>query len=434
MAGVPAQRLVAWLDCRSGAAGDMLLGALLDAGAPLDPVQRAVAALGMGEVGLTVRRVRRHGLVATKLDVRTGGQHREPPVRGWREVRELLEDAALPEQVRARSLDVFGRLARAEAAVHGVEPDEVHFHEVGALDALADVVGCAAALHLLDVHQVVCTPVALGHGTARGEHGTIPVPGPAVLELLREAGAPVLGGADPHGQYAAGEGGSAELCTPTGAALLAATVDRWGELPPMRIAATGLGAGDRDPAERPNVVRVVLGEPQATGLATGEAVTSRAEAVREQLLVEANVDDLDPRLWPAVLARLLDAGAADAWLTPILMKKGRPAHTLSVLVDGDRADEVRRIVFGETSTIGVRERPVTKRELSRVERTVDVAGRGVRVKLAYQGANLVNAQPEYEDVAAVAAELGRPAKSVLAEAVAAAQRIALERPDVTVPE
>ncbi|MQA86226.1 MAG: nickel pincer cofactor biosynthesis protein LarC [Streptosporangiales bacterium] len=381
----------------------MLLGALLDAGAPLRPVQEAVDALGVGRIRLTVRPVRRGGLAATKVDV---GAPAGQGTRTWRDVRELVERADLPEPVRAGALDAFARLARAEAAAHRMDPDDVHFHEVGALDAIADVVGCRMALHALGITEAVCTPVALGGGMVRAEHGLIPVPGPAVLELLREAGAPVYSG---HARH--------ELCTPTGAALLAATVDRWGELPPMRISAVGLGAGNRELSEVPNVVRVVVGEPAPAGSGPGE---SGGGSVREQLLVETNVDDLDPRLWPGVLAALLDAGAADAWLTPILMKKGRPAHTLSVLVDADRANPVRRTIFAETSTIGLREHAVAKRELSRGERTVDVDGCAVRMKLAYLDGAVVNAQPEYEDVAAAAAALHRPVKYVLAAAVAAA--------------
>lgn len=404
--GAADRRVLAWIECRAGAAGDMLLGALVDAGAALDAVQAAVDALDAG-IRLTARPVRRHGLAATKLDVLAdrGGGPAAPVTRTWRDVRTLIEHAELAEPVRARALDAFARLARAEAAAHGVEPDQVHFHEVGALDAIADVVGCCAALHLLGIGEAVGTSVALGRGMSRGAHGLVPVPAPAVLEVLREAGAPVYAGAAPY-----------ELCTPTGAALLAATVDRWDELPPMRVTATGTGAGDRDFDEAPNVVRVVVGARPGTAT---EAAPGRPD-MGEQLMVEANVDDLDPRLWPSVLSGLLAAGAVDAWLTPIVMKKGRPAYTLAALCDAADAGAVRRAVFTETSTIGVREWPVGKRALARSERTVSVGDRPIRVKLAYLDGELVNAQPEYDDVAAAAADLGRPAKSVLADAVAAA--------------
>jgi hypothetical protein len=324
-------------------------------------------------------------------------------VRTWANVKDLLERAPLDEPVRGLALDVFARLARAEAQVHRTEPEQVRFHEVGALDAIADVVGAAAALHALRLDRLVASPVALGFGMARGEHGLLPVPGPAVLALLGEAGAPVYSG-DVAG----------ELCTPTGAALLAATVREWGGLPPMRVTAVGVGAGARDLEEIPNVLRLVVGE-----------ATSRAPPAEEAVLLECNVDDLDPRVWPAVLSRLLDAGAADAWLTPILMKKGRPAHTLSVLVCAPAVPTVRTVVFRETSSIGLREATVTKRALTRATQTVSVDGCVVRVKTARLGGMVVNAQPEYDDVAAAAATLNRPVKAVLAAAVAAAHAAGL---------
>jgi uncharacterized protein (TIGR00299 family) protein len=310
-------------------------------------------------------------------------------------VRSLLESAQLGADVRATALEVFRRLAAAEAAVHRVAPEEVHFHEVGALDAIADVVGVAAALHALELEVITASPLALGTGSTRGSHGPVPVPAPAVLELLR--GLPVTAGAAPH-----------EMTTPTGAAILATVVTTWGPLPPMRISRTGTGAGGRDPAEVANVLRLVLGQPMTTPAETA-------------LLLEANVDDLDPRLWPAVLQRLLDIGASDAWLTPILMKKGRPAHTLSVLCTDAALEDVQRIVFRETSTIGLRMQRVDKKALARTETTVDVDGQPVRVKVAVHEGSVVNTNPEYDDVVAAAGALGRPVKTVLQQAAAKAQ-------------
>ena len=309
--------------------------------------------------------------------------------------------------MRDLALDVFARLARAEAAAHGIPADDVHFHEVGALDSLADVVGVCAALHDLAVTAVHCTPVALGQGSVRTEHGLLPVPGPAVLAVLAEVGAPV-GAGDVEG----------EACTPTGAALLAATVTGWGGLPGLRVSTTGTGAGSRDTAGRPNVLRVVLGEPTTSDLDAGDAVEG-VDAV-DAVVLAANVDDLDPRVWPGVLAALLAAGAVDAWLTPILMKKGRPAHTLSALAPPHAVDAVRRVMFTESSTIGVREHRVAKQALARETRTVRVDGAEVRVKVASLDGQVVNVSPEYDDVAAAAVALGRPVKAVLAAAAAAA--------------
>ena len=389
---------VAWVDASAGASGDMLLGALVGAGADLAVLQAAVDALGTEPVRLTARPVTRSGLAATQVEVAAPASDVR---RTWPDIQALIEGADLAAPVRDLALDVFARLARAEAAAHGIPAAEVHFHEVGALDSLADVVGVCAALHDLAVSEVHCTPVALGQGSVRTEHGLLPVPGPAVLAVLAEVEAPV-GAGDVDG----------EACTPTGAALLAATVTHWGALPGLRVSATGTGAGSRDTAGRPNVLRVVLGELTTAELAADEPV--------DAVVLAANVDDLDPRVWPGVLAALLAAGASDAWLTPILMKKGRPAHTLSALAPAHAVDAVRRVMFTESSTIGVREHRVAKQALARETRSVRVDDAEVRVKVALLDGQVVNVSPEYDDVAAAAVALGRPVKAVLAAAAAAA--------------
>ena len=385
---------IGWLDCAAGASGDMLLGAVVDAGAPLPVLQAAVDALGVEPIRLRAEPVTRAGLGATRVHVQISEVSDVAPHRTWADVRERLQAAPLDQAVRRIALDVFGRLAAAEASVHRVAEDDVHFHEVGALDAIADVVGVAAGLHYLGLSRLTASPVALGSGSTRGAHGPLPVPAPAVLALL--TGVPVTAGPAPY-----------EMCTPTGAAVLAGVVDAWGQLPPMTVTAVGTGAGGRDPAEVANVVRLVIGTP--VGL-SGAPVTDTA------LLIETNVDDLDPRLWPGVLQRLLDVGASDAWLTPILMKKGRPAHTLSVLCSSAAADRAREVMFTETSTIGVRESVVAKRALDRRETAIEVAGQRVRVKLASLDGVVVNANPEYDDVAAAAGVLGRPVREVLLDA------------------
>ena len=370
--------MIGWLDAQAGASGDMLLGALVDAGVPLAVLEEAVSALGLG-IALSAAPTSRAGLGATKVDVHAS---EDGTSRTWADVRSLLAGKDL-------ALEVFARLAEAEAAVHRVPLDEVHFHEVGALDALADVVGVTAGFAHLGLSALHCSTVALGAGTTRGAHGALPVPAPAVLALL--AGKPVHAGLSPH-----------ESTTPTGAALLASLVSDWGPLPPMTVTAVGVGAGGRDPAEVANVLRLVLGEP----------LQDKGSGV----LLETNVDDLDPRLWPEVLAQLLLAGASDAWLTPILMKKGRPAHTLSVLCTSSDAAALRSVVFQQTSTIGLRETAVTKVALDRSETRLDVGGQQIRVKVASLDGTVVNRNPEWEDVLAAAKALGRPAKDVLAEA------------------
>jgi uncharacterized protein (TIGR00299 family) protein len=384
--------VIGWLDAQAGASGDMLLGALLDAGVPLSAVQEELDAL---ELGLQVRceQVTRAGLAATKATVHVDGapaEEAQAEHRTWAQVLVLL--ARLP--VPALPHEVFRRLAQAEADVHGTTPEEVAFHEVGALDALGDVVGVCAGFRRLGLERLACSPVSLGSGTTRGAHGPLPVPAPAVLRLLE--GVPVQAGA-----------AGFESTTPTGAALLATLVDEWGPLPAMQPERTGSGAGSRDSAEVANVLRLVVGSP------VGPAATA--------VLLETNVDDLDPRVWPGVLQHLLDAGASDAWLTPVLMKKGRPAHTLSVLVPSTALAAVRGVVFRETTTLGLRETTVGKHELARDVTTVDVAGQPVALKHGWYDGQLVTSTPEWEDVARAAEALGWPAQQVLEAARAAAQ-------------
>jgi uncharacterized protein (TIGR00299 family) protein len=384
--------MIGWLDLSAGASGDMLLGALVDAGVPLEVPAGAIAALPVERIRLVPEPVTRHGLGATRVHVEAPDS---PHHRTWSDVRGLLEGADLSPAVRDGALAVFERLAAAEGRVHRVSPEDVHFHEVGALDALADVVGVVAGFEHLGLTRLTASPVSLGSGSARGAHGVVPIPGPAVLELL--AGVPVVAGPVP-----------AEMCTPTGAALLAARVDEWTALPPMRVERVGMGAGGRDPEQLPNVVRLVLG--------TGDEPAQPGAVV-----LETNIDDLDPRLWPGVLDTLFAAGASDAWLTPILMKKGRPAHTLSVLCRADAEPQVRAAVFASTSTIGLRVMPVGKVALERAQASVDVLGGRVGVKVAESRGRVVNVSVEYEDVATLARELDLPVKEVLRAATAAAE-------------
>jgi len=388
-----------WVDASAGIAGDMLLGALLDAGASLDAVRSAVAAVVPGEVVVRTSAVTRAGLRALKVDVEsTGDGH---PHRSWARIRALLGSADLPTAIRDPALAVFARLAEAEGRVHGIPADDVHFHEVGSWDAIADIVGVCAALADLGVDRVTASPVAVGSGRTRAAHGDLPVPVPAVLELAR--GWQVLAG---------GEG---ELATPTGMALLRTLADTCGPIPPMEIAAVGIGAGGRDTGGRANVVRAVV----------GAAAVADAPTASDMWVLETNVDDLDPRLWPTVLAALLAAGAPDAWLVPILMKKGRPAHTLCVLAHyGDR-EALRDRVFALTSTLGVRETPVSRTALQRDWRAVAVPGGEVRIKVGLRAGRIATATAEFEDAAALARTRGVPVRRVLDEAAAAADAAGL---------
>ena len=382
----------------------MLLGAMVDLGADLAAIQTIIDSVLPDTVRLVATEVVRAGLRACKVDVEVLVD--DHPQRDWSAIRAMLERAELPTPVRDLALRTFGTLATAEARVHGKTVDHVHFHEVGAWDSIADVVGVCAATHLLGIDSVSAGAVGLGSGRIRAAHGDVPVPVPAVLEL--STGWEVLAGGD------------GELATPTGLALVRGLADSCGPMPRMRVEATGTGAGTKDPAGRANVVRVVVGT-----LTEGPYGSDGLPPERLTVL-EANVDDLDPRVWPDVLARLMDAGAADAWLTPILMKKGRPAHTLSILCHEEQRTRLRDLAFMLTSTFGIREYAVGRVALHRDWRPVVVDGQSIRVKFSLDEDGLIrHATPELDDAAAVAHTTGTPLRQVLDSASTAAEAAGL---------
>ena len=381
-----------WIDASAGVAGDMLLGALHDAGASLGRIQAAVDAVLPDAVRITADDVRRAGLRARKAQVTA--VRADQPHRSWREIRDLL-DGAPP-----RAAEVFARLAAVEAAVHGIDPAEVHFHEVGALDAIADVVGVCAALDELGIATVSASAVAVGSGQVRAAHGVLPVPAPAVAELAKG--------------WQIRAGGKGELATPTGMALLRTLATACEDVPPMTVEAVGVGAGTRDTPDRPNVVRVLIGEADRAGGNDMDAV-----------ILEANVDDLDPRLWPGVLAGLLSVGADDAWLVPIVMKKGRPAHTLTALCPPSAVAAVRARIFRDTSTLGVRMGGRRKTALARAVARVAIGPDEISVKVGYAEGVIVQVMPEFDEVAALARELGVAERDALARAIAAATEAGL---------
>jgi pyridinium-3,5-bisthiocarboxylic acid mononucleotide nickel chelatase len=384
---------LAWFDVSAGAAGDMLCGALVDAGVPLEVLQDAADAVVPNRVRWEQAGVHRAGLTATAVTPHPDTGDRTE--RAWGDIRDLLFGAGLTPAVRDAADAVFTRLAETEAAVHGVAVEDVHLHEVGGLDAIADVVGVAAGLHHLGVTEVSAGPLAVGSGTVRTAHGVLPVPVPAVVRLCRG--------------WQVEAGGTGELATPTGAALVTTLARVCEPLPAMVLEASGVGAGSRDTPGRANVVRVLLGT-------STPGTTAGSEAGTTQIVLEANVDDLDPRLWPGVLEALLDDGAADAWLTPIVMKKGRPAHTVSVLAPTARVDALLRTLMAATSTIGCRTHPVTKHALDRVMAGIEVEGHPVAVKVATVEGSIVQAMPEFDDVARAAIALARPTREMLERA------------------
>ncbi len=382
--------MIGWIDASSGASGDMLLGALLDAGAEEDFIRRSINAVAPEQTTLSLVRAQRGSLWGNHAFVEVTDSNTR---RGLGDVVALISAAKLQPEVQRHAIEVFSKLGAAEAAVHGVSVNEVHFHEVGALDAIADIVGVCAGFVSLGLSELICSPVAVGSGTVSTNHGEMSIPPPAVVAMLR--GAPTY-----SGQI------KTEMCTPTGAALLSHWVTSWGTQPMMTVDQIGTGCGTKDFENHANVLRIFLGVPHEATLA-------------QAVLYETNVDDLDPRLWPATLQRLLDSGASDAWLTPIIMKKGRPAYTLSVLLKAGAAVDVRQVIFTETSAIGLRETYVGKHELDRQIEKIEVDDRPIGVKLALTNGHVVNVQPEYEDVAAAAKALERPMKAVMADAIAA---------------
>jgi uncharacterized protein (TIGR00299 family) protein len=341
-----------------------------------------------------VEQVDRGGIGATRVTVRAP---RDQPHRTWADVRELIDAAELPERPRQRAQEVFQRLAQAEGRVHRMDPEEVHFHEVGAADAIADVCGAALALEELGIDVIFCSPLPAPRGVVHAAHGTLPLPAPATLELLQ--GAPL------HGVEI-----NAELVTPTGAALVAALAEDFGPLPPLRLQCAGYGGGARELAEVPNVVRVLVGEQ------VGGTIVS------EVRLIETNLDDFPAELVPDAVTRCYEEGALDVWVTPVQMKKGRPGIVVSALVRPARESAVADALLRETTALGVRSSSARRLELAREWRTFEVFGEKVRVKVGSLNGEALNLAPEHDDCVTAAARIGRPVKDVWAAALAAAER------------
>ena len=376
---------IAWFHCFSGIAGDMALGSLLDAGADLDAVRDLLRQLPVTDWEIEAEPVLRGGLAGTKVHVHA---HDSTVVRTAAHIQGLVAEARLPARVQERAAAVFSALAVAEGRLHHRPPDQVHFHEVGGIDAIVDIVGTCAALELLDVDEVTCSPLAVGLGMVRAAHGLIPNPAPAVVELL--AGVPTTG-----------VDLSVELTTPTGAAIAAALATSFGPLPSMKVVATGFGAGSRELPDRPNLTQVVLGERSDQPERPGQPM----------VLLEANLDDATGEVLAHTVAALLGAGALDAWITPIVMKKGRPAHTVSALVDDGLVAQVTEVLGSETGTLGVRAHRIERWAVPRRHERVVVDDRSVRVKVSPG-----RVKAEYDDAAKVADQTGRPVREVLAEA------------------
>jgi len=432
---------VAYLDCFSGISGDMFLGALVDAGVPGQLLEATVSALNIG-ARLEVSRVIRSGISALKVDVYSHGEkdlprevyweqrtavashaahshghaHNDAPSseaagphqhehhpdhahgRGLAEIRGIIRDAAISPSAKQTAIRIFEALGAAEARIHSSEIEKVHFHEVGAVDAMVDITCAAVGVEALGVQEIVCSPLNVGGGTVQCAHGTFPVPAPATVELLQ--GAPV---------YSSGI--QAELVTPTGAALVKTLVKRFSSFPAMNIEKTGYGAGTRDLPGHANVVRLTLGELHA-GMEAG--------VVHETItILEANLDDLNPQVFGYVTDCLLEEGALEAFGVPVQMKKGRPGMLLTVLCRREDADKLTHLVFRETTTLGVRRRDEQRHALARRWATVSTPWGDVRMKVASLNGTVTNYAPEYEDCRRIAAEKHVPLKDVMQAALQA---------------
>ena len=380
---------IAYLDCFSGISGDMILGALVDAGCDLRRIEAELRRLSVGGWTISAERVERGSLSATRVRVESGEHH---PHRSLDTILGLINQAGLSPRVTDQASRIFGRLGEAEARIHNVPVERIHFHEVGAVDAIVDIVGACVGAELLGVEAFTCSALNVGCGRVQTHHGTLPVPAPATAELLR--GAPTYSTGIEH-----------ELVTPTGAAIVATLASEFGAQPSMTVEAVGYGAGAADLHEQPNVLRVFLGE-RAVREAGRDSVT----------VIEANLDDMNPQIYGYFVERALKAGALEVFTTPTQMKNNRPGQLLTVLCQPPDTERLMNLIFRETTTIGARTYRAERQILERESITVETSLGTVRMKISRLNGDVLNAAPEYDDCRRIAAERGLPLKQVLAEA------------------
>ncbi len=382
---------ILYFDCFSGISGDMVLGALVDLGIDINDIQAGLKSLNLKGFRIESSTVKRGGISGTKLDVVVSKSKAfKQPSRHYSDIKNILENSSLPDSVKINSLQIFDRIAVAEAEVHGISKEKVHFHEVGAIDSIIDVVGSSLAINLWAPDNIFASPLNVGEGFVECEHGTLPVPAPATLKLLK--GIPCFS-----------SGVQKEMTTPTGAALIGHFAERFGSMPTMKITQAGYGAGDHIIEKTPNLLRVVSGE--TTSLSSNATVQ----------MIEANIDDMNPEFYDCVIENLFKAGALDVFLTPILMKKNRPANKISVLIDEENREQAAHILLTETSTLGVRHYAVDRTLLDRQIRELITPIGKVRVKIGRLGNEVLRVTPEYEDCKKIAISEKRPLQSVYEE-------------------
>jgi len=382
-----------YFDCFSGASGDMILGALLDLGISVATLKSELAKLKVGNFTLAAEKTVKRNISATQLEVRTGHEH---VCRNILDIEKIIQESELSPGVKAQATRIFSRLGEAEAKVHGTSLEKVHFHEVGAVDAIVDIVGACIGLELLGVAQVLASPLNLGKGLVHGSHGILPIPAPATAELLQAV--PV------YSNEAEGE-----LVTPTGAAILSTLCRQFGDFPPMKIQRIGYGAGTRDLPDRPNVLRVFLGElaePAGQGKLTGP--------VDSVIVIEANIDDMNPQIFGPLQEKILELGAVDFYTCPVQMKKNRPGTLLSVVAPIELLETLSRVLFEETTTIGVRYYEAGRRVLERQVEQIEIEWGSVSVKLSKLDGKIVNFAPEFDDCQRLAMKEGVPVKWIQA--------------------
>ncbi len=383
---------ILYYDCFAGISGDMNLGALIDLGVDRNYLEAELARLKIGPYRLEIRRDLRKGIAGTRVEVIPAGHSEHHHHTAFKDIRSLIEESGLSDRVKTVSLAIFVKLAEAEGKVHGRSPDEVAFHEVGAVDSIVDIAGAAICLDFLKPDRVLSSPVQVGGGVAECAHGTLPVPAPATAEILK--GIPVRTGLVPF-----------ETATPTGAAILAATVDQFLECLDFTPTAIGYGLGLRD-IEVPNVLRVFLGEQ-------GESLPDSDLEIRSACIIETNIDDMSPETYDAILEALFAAGAQDVYLTPIIMKKSRPAVKIGILCEAERMAAIEEVLWRQTTTFGLRFHPVTKIMLRREMTEVDTSFGKVSVKNASYRGHRIRSKPEYEDCKRLARERGVTVRDIL---------------------
>lgn len=388
---------IGYLDASSGISGDMLLAAMLDAGLPEAALLAELAKIPVGPYEFKSSRVMRSSLAGNHIEFVIPEKQ---PHRHLHHIEKMLNESTLAESVKSNALAVFKRLAEAEGKLHAKPPASVHFHEVGAVDAVLDIAGACAGLELLGIQELYCSPLNVGGGHVEAAHGTLPIPAPATAELLK--GLPV---------YSTGVQG--ELVTPTGAAIVATLAKGFGPMPAMKVASIGYGAGTRDFPGHPNIARLFVGEKSETGAAGGEVIS----------VIQANLDDMSPQLFAYAMQRALAAGALDVTCGAIQMKKNRPGIEITLLCPPERTEALACILFEETTTLGVRIREERRITLERESVTVETAYGPVRVKVARRGGRVLNAAPEYDDCRKLAEEKSVPLKEIMLAAQAAFQKV-----------